>query len=97
MKLVSGKDVDVIGQAEIDGSIHLICKLHHATYIYGTLVRHIVLHQDEFQARVDQIQKETAEIAVPDTDNLFGLASVDGDTHTIHAPLDTGAPDEPVA
>lgn len=54
MELITGKNVDILGQINVDNAPHYICKLPNAVYVNGTLVSIIVLPMHEFK---DQNQK----------------------------------------
>lgn len=59
MELNTGKNVDIIGQINVDNTPHYICKLPAATYINGTLVSLIVLPLWEFKEVVAKNKTES--------------------------------------
>lgn len=67
MELNTGKNVDIIGQINVDNSPHYMCKLASPTYINGTLVSFIVLPQYEFKDVVAKNKMESEKIVVAGT------------------------------
>lgn len=57
MKLVSGMEVEVIGETLVENKKHLMCKLASAKYVGGTLVRFVLLAPNEFVDYNDAITK----------------------------------------
>lgn len=57
--LNNGVSVDVVGNLKIDNQDYMICKLEHAAYVKGVLVRYINLPKSEFAEYVEQIRKES--------------------------------------
>lgn len=64
MELNTGKNVDIIGQINVDNTPHYICKLTSPTYINRTLVSLIVLPQHEFKDVVAKNKMESDTLVV---------------------------------
>ena len=48
-KLVSGLDVEIVGEVMIDNRTHYICKLNNATFVKETLIKYIVVSMYQIQ------------------------------------------------
>lgn len=65
MLLMNGKDVNVVGQINVDQQPHLIVKLTSPVYINDELISLIVMPASSFQDHVRQRAASTLEV-VPD-------------------------------
>lgn len=62
MKLKSGIDVEVVGEQIIDNKKYLICKLPHTLFMYGAVMRFVMLRPNEFVEYLEQVHKESEDL-----------------------------------
>lgn len=64
MELNSGRNVNVLGNVNIDNTTYMICKLPNPTYVNDALVMFVLLPKHEFKEYVEQARKESNLIMV---------------------------------
>jgi len=64
--LINGKEIDVIGQMQIDHIQYMVCKVKVPFYHDGILIRHLILHPSNSLEYNQQIEKESGELVVKD-------------------------------
>jgi len=64
MELNTGREIDVVGQININNSPHMICELPHVVYVNETLVKFIVLPPHEFKEYVQKMREESNQFVV---------------------------------
>lgn len=66
MKLTNGKEIDVIGQMQLNHVQCMVCQFKLPFYHDGILIKHVILHPSNFLEYNQQIEKESNDLVVKD-------------------------------